>query len=90
MQALKEDTLKYNNPQVIFLDQDNNEQDKLAQTKALQLEQQLLEKEQANLITITPAPQHTPQEEPTKTHSSEKTANQKTEDKQHNKQQQHT
>ena len=80
MQALKEDTPKYNNPQVIFLDPDNNEQDIQAQTKAIQREQQRVEKEQANLISITPAPQHTPQDELTKTHLSEKIASQKTDD----------
>ena len=80
MQALKEDTPNYNNPQVDFLDPDNNEQDIQAQIKAIQREEQRLEMEQANLISITPAPQHTPQDELTKTHSSEKTANQKTDD----------
>ena len=86
MRALKEDTSKYN-PQAIFLDPDNNEQDKQAQTKAIQLEQQRLEREQANLISITPAPQHTPQVELTKTHSREK--NSQSKDGRH-KQQQYT
>ena len=46
------------------MDRDNNEQDIQAQSKAIQLEQHRLEKEQANLISLTPAPQHTPQGEP--------------------------
>ena len=39
-----------------------------------------LEREQANLISIIPAPQHTTQDELTKAHTIEKTDNQKTDD----------
>ena len=62
IQALKDDTPKHNNPQVIFLDPDNNEQDEQEQSKAIQRDQYRLEREQANLISIIPAPQHTTQE----------------------------
>ena len=61
IQALNEETPNFTKPQVNFLDTDNNEQDKQAQYKAIQLEQEKLEREQANLISIIPAPQITQQ-----------------------------
>ena len=65
IQALNEETPNLTKPQVIFLDTDNNEQDKQTQYKAIQLEQEKLEREQANLISIIPAPQITQQEDTT-------------------------
>ena len=67
IQARNEESLNFTKPQVIFLDTDNNEQDKQAQYKAIQLEQEKLEKEQANIISIIPAPQITQREDTTDT-----------------------
>ena len=61
IQALQDGTPKQNNPQVIFLDPDKNEQDEQELSKAIPREQNRLERKQANLISIIPAPQHTTQ-----------------------------
>ena len=54
---LNDNTAKFNNPQVIFLDADNNQQNEQEQFVNIQQEQEKLEREQANLIAIIPAPQ---------------------------------
>ena len=59
------------------MDQDNNKQDIQEQTNVIQQERRRLERKQANLISITPAPQHTPQDELTKKQSRHELANQK-------------
>ena len=54
---LYDNTAKFNNPQVIFPDADNNQQNEQEQFVNIQPEQEKLEREQANLISIIPAPQ---------------------------------
>ena len=53
---LNDNTAKFNNPQVIFLDADNNQQNEQEQFVNIQQEQEKLG-EKANLISIIPAPQ---------------------------------
>ena len=48
---------KFNNPQIIFLDADKNQQNEQEQFVNIQHEQEKLEREQANLISIISAPQ---------------------------------
>ena len=62
------------------MDTDNNKQDDQEQSKATQREQDRLEREQANLISIPLAQQHTTQDELAKAHTFEKMYNQKTDD----------
>ena len=56
-QRLNDNTAKFNNPKVTFLDAENktNEQHEIA--TILQKEQARLERDQANVISILPAPQ---------------------------------
>ena len=54
---LNDNTAIFNNPQVIFLDADNKQQNEQEQFVNIQQEQEKLEREQANLISIIPAPQ---------------------------------
>ena len=54
---LNENTANFNNPQLIFLDADNNQQNEQEQFVNIQQELEKLEREQANLISIIPAPQ---------------------------------
>ena len=54
---LHDNTTKSNNPQVIFLDSDNKDQVQHEIATNLQQEQEKLEREQANIISILPAPQ---------------------------------
>ena len=54
---LNENTAKFNNPQVIFLDADNNQQNEQEQFVNIQQDQEKLEREQANMISTIPAPQ---------------------------------
>ena len=54
---LNDNTAKFNNPQVIFLDADNNQQNEQEQFVNIQQEQGKLEREQADLISFIPAPQ---------------------------------
>ena len=57
IQRLNDNTAKFNNPKVTFLDAENktNEQHEIA--TILQKEQARLERDQANIISILPAPQ---------------------------------
>ena len=64
---LNDNTAKFNNPQVIFLDADNNQQNEEEQFVNFQQEQEKLEIEQANLISIIPAPQKSETTEQDKT-----------------------
>ena len=56
IQRLNDNTAKFNNPQVIFLDAENKVQDQHKIATTLQQEQVRLEREQANIISILPAP----------------------------------
>ena len=57
IQRLNDNTANFNNPKVTFLDTENktNEQHEIA--TILQKEQARLERDQANIISILPAPQ---------------------------------
>ena len=61
IRALNENTAKHNNPQVVFLDSDDPEYNQEAM-KAIEAERERIKKEQANLISIIPAPQHNTQD----------------------------
>ena len=69
---LNDNTAKCNNPQVLFLDADNNQQNE-ERVVNFQQEQEKLEREQANLISIIPAPQksETTEQDNTKNTSTE-------------------
>ena len=54
---LHDNTARFNNPQVIFLDSDARDQEQHDIELKLQQEQEKLEREQANIISIIPAPQ---------------------------------
>ena len=56
IQRLNDNTAKFNNPQVIFLDAENKVQEQHEVATILQQEQVRLEREQANIISILPAP----------------------------------
>ena len=70
---LNDHTAKFNNPQVIFLDADNNQQNEEERVFNFQQEHEKLEREQANLISIIPAPQksETTEQDNTKNTSTE-------------------
>ena len=57
IQALNEDTAQHNNSQVVFLDPDYSNYNQEA-IKAIEYERERIQKEQANLISIIPAPKH--------------------------------
>ena len=57
IQRLNDYTAKFNNPQVTFLDAENKVQEQHEIATILQQEQDRLEREQANIISILPAPQ---------------------------------
>ena len=57
IQRLNDNTAKFNNPKVIFLDAENKVQEQHEIATTLQKEQARLEREQANIISILPAPQ---------------------------------
>ena len=57
IQRLNDNTAKFNNPKVIFLDAENKVQEQHEIATILQKEQARLEREQANIISILPAPQ---------------------------------
>ena len=57
IQRLNDNTAKFNNPQVTFLDAENKVQEQHEIATILQQEQDRLEREQANIISILPAPQ---------------------------------
>ena len=57
IQRLNDNTAKFNNPQVIFLDAENKAQEQHEIATIVQKEQVRLEREQANIISILPAPQ---------------------------------
>ena len=57
IRKLIDNTAKFNNPQVIFLDVDDNQQNDEEKVVNFQQEQEKLEREHANLISIIPAPQ---------------------------------
>ena len=59
IQRLNDNTAKFNNPQIIFLDAENKVQEEHEIATILQQEQARLEKEQANIISILPAPKET-------------------------------
>ena len=61
IQALNEDTAKHNNPPAVLLGSDNPEHNREA-INAMEAERETMEKEQANSISIIPAPQHNTQD----------------------------
>ena len=70
---LNDNTAKFKNPQVIFLDADNNQQIEEERVVNFQQVQEKLERELANLISIIPAPQksETTEQDNTKNTSTE-------------------
>ena len=61
IQALNEDKAKHNNPQVLFLDPDYSNHNQEAM-KAIEDERERIQKEQANVVSIIPAPKYNTQD----------------------------